>query len=65
LESCAERYLELAKVDRKALKPRTTPFINSEITIDLPLADGHLVSGAADCQQTCNERFVCSQNGEV
>ena len=36
LESCVDRYCELAKVERKTLKPAATPF--HELRVALPIA---------------------------
>ena len=35
LESCVDRYCELAKVERKTLKPAATPF--HELRVALPI----------------------------
>ena len=65
LDSCVERYCELAKVDRKTLKPAATPFHEHRTARPIIGERGEGWEIATDRESRVDEDFVCRPYGEM
>ena len=65
LESCVDRCCELAKVERKTLKPAATPF--HELRVALPIASEEEKAGRLQpiASKVLNEDSFRSPHGEM